>query len=239
MNPLTAQQKQRILTNIWGLEEYDRRIPLETYFEHYYHEVGDNVPHAEFSWVLYFVDLLKMHPNLSIIELCAVVTEHAKDTTVTGRSNTTIPPYLIASVKSGGFDIGVAFVTAVRIMLAINLAISGQEGDDWGGLEIHWEGSKSLIEILQEVIPVHTMHQETSSPIKGSKLSARYLTSQAEIELIWTTNLADHLLLDMSGGKKTLHVFHMVSLLELSYYESLDGQDQDLSLEQSLRRYAL
>lgn len=104
-------------------------------------------------------------------------------------------------------------------MLATDLPVSSSFYS--GHSAMVWEDSKSLKTIMESSLPrvrsPATSSFELSIPphssqIQSAKSHAKYLFDQANVEILWTTHLPDHL--DLQGKK--LRISELASYLELS-----------------------
>lgn len=71
--------------------------------------------------------------------------------------------------------------------------------------------------ILGEIFPAYDLGDEPNTPIKANKLRLRYLETHADVQIMWTRHLPDHLKLDIGPRNKILRVFELTSLLEMTY----------------------
>jgi hypothetical protein len=85
------------------------------------------------------------------------------------------------------------------------LAVSGQT-------VIPWADEETLGSITGELTAAHD-NTETAILLPETFI-ATHLEQQAGFEFVWTSNLADHLLLRNVGGKVYVHVFHYAAFLE-------------------------
>lgn len=105
---------------------------------------------------------------------------------------------------------------AVLVMLATDLAMDSNEVS--GHSLTVWNDSKSLKSIMEDTLPrlrpptQPAPQSPASSQIHPSKLRVRDLVDYANVEIVWTRHLPDHLELE---GKK-LRIFELASYLELS-----------------------
>lgn len=114
------------------------------------------------------------------------------------------------------FDFNRALATAVLIMLATDLAMDSNEVS--GHSLTVWNDSESLKSIIESTLPrlraptQPVSQSPASTQIHRSKLRVKYLVDYADVEIVWTRHLPDHLELE---GKK-LRIFELASYLELS-----------------------
>lgn len=122
------------------------------------------------------------------------------------------------SILSPIFDINRALAKAVLVMLATDLAMDSNEVS--GHSLTIWNDAESLQSIIESTLPrlrtsaqpAHYSQSPPSSQIRPTKLRVKYLVDYAEVEIVWTRHLPDHLELE---GKK-LRIFELASYLELS-----------------------
>lgn len=131
-------------------------------------------------------------------------------------------PTMTRSVKDSildpAFDINRTLAKAVLVMLATDLAMDSNEVS--GHSLTVWNDAESLKSILESTLPrlrtstqlAHYSQSPASSQIHPTKLRVKYLVDYADVEIVWTRHLPDHLELE---GKK-LRIFELASYLELS-----------------------
>jgi hypothetical protein len=246
---LSTVHKELILNRIWGfdLPSANRANKFKAFFEHYQSQTAEQDPVAGFDSVirthedvLYFVDVLKNNPNLTRNDLKKALKLMASGglthlPTVMPNTASPVQPLLaLNEAAEPARAIDSALAMAIRIMFAINLSISpgrilvGQS-------DVVWEESKSLETLIRETYPVHDFGDEPSSPIKPNKIRARYLETHADIQIVWTRHLPDHLKLDVGPRNKILRIFELASLLEMTY-EAISKEALQLPLSDSLRK---
>lgn len=114
------------------------------------------------------------------------------------------------------FDFNRVLAKAVLVMLATDLAMDSNEVS--GHSLTVWNESESLKSIIESTLPrlraptQPAYQMPASSQIHPSKLRVKYLVDYADVEIVWTRHLPDHLELE---GKK-LRIFELASYLELS-----------------------
>ncbi|KAJ0121940.1 hypothetical protein J7T55_002450 [Diaporthe amygdali] len=153
-------------------------------------------------------------------ELAGSTTEQ-KLNSITLMSGLAIPT-MTQSVKDSilwpTFDINRALAKAVLVMLATDLAMDSNEVS--GHSLTVWNDAESLKSIIESTLPrlrdsTHSAYQSqspASSQIHPARLRVKYLADYADVEIVWTRHLPDHLELE---GKK-LRIFELASYLELS-----------------------
>jgi hypothetical protein len=127
--------------------------------------------------------------------------------------------------------IDVLIPLAIRLWLMVSvgtlnpLAVSGQT-------VIPWADGETLRSITDEVTAVHdNMQMIIALP---QSFIARNLERQAMFEIVWTSNLADHLLLRNIGGKMHLHIFHHAAFL--TRYLETDWQVLEFPLHETKQK---
>lgn len=140
-----------------------------------------------------------------------------------------------AKILCPTFDIDRAIAKAVLVMLATDLAMDSNEVS--GHSLTIWNDSKSLKHIIESTLPRPQPSVSSaldshspSSPIHPAKLRAKYLVDYANVEIVWTRHIPDHLELE---GKK-LRVFELASYLELS--RTVIGDEAGNSLSDCLKQ---
>jgi hypothetical protein len=236
---LSTSHKEQILNRIWGfrLPTISRVAKYNAFFEYYESQVAeleaidtsDSVirTHGDF---LYFMEALKGSPDLSRTDLMKALRLSARCSTIESQSSVELPPVLEESGSAKAIDSALA--AAVRIMYAIHL--STNPGRILVGQStVIWEASKSLETILGEIFPTYDLGDEPNTPIKANKLRLRYLETHADVQIVWTRHLPDHLKLDIGPRNKILRVFELTSLLEMTY-EVMSNEQFLLCLHDSL-----
>ncbi|KAH8788298.1 hypothetical protein F5883DRAFT_3764 [Diaporthe sp. PMI_573] len=132
------------------------------------------------------------------------------------------------------FDFNRALAKAVLVMLATDLAMDSNEVS--GHSLTVWNDSESLKSIIESTLPrlraptQPASQSPVSSQIRPSKLRVKYLVAYADVEIVWTRHLPDHLELE---GKK-LRIFELASYLELS--RTVMNDESGAGLADSLKR---
>ena len=135
-------------------------------------------------------------------------------------------------------NVEAALVLAVKVMLCVDLNPTPRERIPVGHTDAVWPIKQSLETLVETLFPTSAIgHEETSSMIKLSRLSARYLVNHVGVTIAWTRHLPDHLYLDVTENTKILRVFELASFLEGSY-RSMRDSDFNTSLADSLKRQA-
>jgi hypothetical protein len=249
---LSLDHKRQIARELWGLDLTTPKAisKFKAFFEHHQQQVADH----EFKFgtkmhiqgrlgLLHLAQSLKQNPDakradfISLVKTeytaprdggngCGLLEGHPSpvyDTMADSQSRTV-----------EAFEIDVALATLFKIMFAINLSISpGRILVGQSGLE--WKENQPFEALIQDTFPVYDSSDEPHTPIRPSKLRARYLETYADIQIEWTHHLPDHLKLDIGHQSKILRVFYLASLLEMTY-ESLKDEPWHLSLRDSLKQ---
>jgi hypothetical protein len=132
------------------------------------------------------------------------------------------------------FHFNRALAKAVLVMLATDLAMDSNEVS--GHSLTVWNDSESLKSIIESTLPrlraptQPASQSPVSSQIRPSKLRVKYLVAYADVEIVWTRHLPDHLELE---GKK-LRIFELASYLELS--RTVMNDESGAGLADSLKR---
>lgn len=234
---MDLETQTSIVKTVWNLElDKSKNTTLESYSQYYYAQIGYNEPEVSF-----FTGLLKSNISSSRSELqngveslIASWGNPASQVPSGAGSRVSHTPVVGNDVKAAmtrpGFKVDAALAQAVRIVFAVDLAMSTRE--IMGHSMTVWDNSKSLQTVMTDIFPRfrmpnarnYTPDPQPSTQIKRVKLCAKYLKDHASVELVWTKHLPDHLELD----GKTLRVFEIVSLLELQY-EVVDNSRTELS----------
>ncbi|CZR41603.1 uncharacterized protein FPRO_11192 [Fusarium proliferatum ET1] len=232
-------KRRRIAEGLWGLQlqSTSRVDQLRAYFEHFQDQAGQlNVSMDD---VFTAAEILKESPdstrqNLRNTIISALGHGRGIRNTTTSqiqRGNGASVPQDITTRDS---EIEEIIVATLRVMLAVNINLDSRTvflatpGLNWGE-------SQSLTSFLKETFPKHAYDDEPHTPFMVSRLRARYLEDHADVQLEWTHHLPDHLMLNIGSQTKTLRVFDLVSLLEITY-EVMKNEPWDTSVEDSLKR---
>ncbi|KAL5392885.1 hypothetical protein DPSP01_000580 [Paraphaeosphaeria sporulosa] len=136
-------------------------------------------------------------------------------------------------------DISTALDLAVRVMFMISCRSSINSITTGHKLRPAWKDTESLSALVERVLPRHEVESlGQTEAIKAHKLRARYLRDYTHISIKWTNNLPDHLYLEVTEDWKTLQVFGQAGWLATAL-RALSEENEDLSLEESLRRGCL
>lgn len=131
-------------------------------------------------------------------------------------------------------DIDAAIDLTVRIMFMVSCRTSRNEFTTGHIFTPVWKQTESLHEFMDRVITQSDIDSsEKAELINVQKLRGRYLRQYANIKIIWTSNLLDHLLLGVNDSYKTLRVFKHMGFLEVNS-RALASQDTNLSTAKSL-----
>ncbi|EXK38304.1 hypothetical protein FOMG_08713 [Fusarium oxysporum f. sp. melonis 26406] len=231
--------KRRIARRLWGLDlqSSSRVDQLSAYFDHFRDQAGQlNVSMDD---VFTAADILKNKPDSTRQHLRNTLTsvfshgQGTRNTTTShGQHNNTGPRP--QDITARDIVIEETIVATVRVMLAVNINLDPRTvflatpGLKWGE-------SQSLTSFIKETFPKHAYNEEPHTPFMASRLRARYLEDHADVQLEWTHHLADHLMLNIGSQTKTLRVFDLVSLLEMTY-EVMKDEPWEISVEDSLKR---
>ncbi|KAI8629053.1 hypothetical protein F5Y19DRAFT_475614 [Xylariaceae sp. FL1651] len=135
--------------------------------------------------------------------------------------------YESASTGSSSSSEGPVFDLVVRCMFLT--ACLPPVSSTIGGHSIfrpRWKESESLERYLARVFPVTRAPQQDLASFKLEKLSASYLKTFACVQIRWTDNLSDHLILLRGEGWKSLYLFRHPGFLKVSL-DVLSDVDED------------
>lgn len=238
---MDSATKETLVQTIWGVDlTEDTDNKLAAYFQYCHEEELDITDEA-----LFFIGLLKTHPDVSKASVKAMVEEMQQAWSSSrslptalynnswrqqplalerARQILTLPTFKVEDI---------AIARAVRIMLGIDMATRSTE--IVGNSMIIWDDTKSMRDVVEQSLPglrqsVPTRRSFSSAATSAvtlfdkKKLRARHLRDYAKIEVVWTKHLPDHLELD----GKTLRIFQLASLLEMSA-AVVDRSETDLA----------
>jgi hypothetical protein len=99
-----------------------------------------------------------------------------------------------------------------------------------------WSATQSIQNVIEAAFPCHTLPpDDATSQFRSRKLDAQSIEHHEDIAIVWTTNLAKHLFLDVRDAtKKKLFVFELACFAETSY-NACKAQPLDLGIEESLK----
>ncbi|KAF5597642.1 hypothetical protein FPANT_4020 [Fusarium pseudoanthophilum] len=232
-------KRQLIARRLWGLDlqSSGRVDQLSAYFDHFRDQAGQlNVSMDDLFTT---ADILKDRPDSTRQHLRNTMTSelgHRQSTRNTATShvphNSAVPMPQDTTVWDIVIEEHIA--ATIRVMLAVNINLDSRTvflatpGLSWGE-------SQTLTSFIKETFPRHAYNDEPHTPFMASRLRARYLEDHADVQLEWTHHLPDHLMLNIGSQTKTLRVFDLVSLLEMTY-EAMKDDPWETSVEDSLKR---
>lgn len=114
------------------------------------------------------------------------------------------------------------------------LSIAKFPGDMSYDEPIPWEDDVTLTDVVHKCFPLHPFSQDMVKMPQA--FTAAHLEKIGGIQVVWTSNLADHLLLKEDDTK--LMLFHQVSILRLHKILSNDILPEDLA-EETIRTISL
>ena len=89
-------------------------------------------------------------------------------------------------------------------------------------------------EAFERVLPRHEIElMKKVETIRARKLRVSYMKEYATINIEWTSNLPDHLFLQITDDWKSLQVFGHAGFLEMES-RALAGYDRNISTSESL-----
>lgn len=257
--PIPQDVQRQILSTIWGPASNTtsqdilqrRSEKLKTYFEYYhnkayYHEASQGYSclktHKE---LLFFISLLKANPKRQRQVLCKACELFLSGDTAGAAAIAEIPSVastVLVPLLNGRepLNIDTALAVAVRTMLAINVSPkSGPNGYAVaiGQSDVIWDQSQTLLELVDCNFPKLLATSTTSeTPVRLETLRARSMKDHLGIKIEWTRHFPDHLKLDIGTKSKSLKVFELASLLEVSCSATKE-QQTSLAASESLKLY--
>lgn len=224
----TMEATRNLIRSVWGVElDDDTERKYSTYLRFCLVQGLDPIEEIEFTIGLLKNNaeapkrLLKEALEQIRREIAGGITTEQRLNSITSMSGVVIPT-ITQSVKESilysTFNINRALAKAAHIMLATDLAMDSKEVS--GHSLTVWNDSESLRSIIESTLPrlrastqpAYYSQSPTSSQIHSTKLRVKYLVDYADVEIVWTRHLPDHLELE---GKK-LRIFELASYLELS-----------------------
>ena len=230
---MDSQRKAEILKTVCGVpEDHIKQIQrsASAYFEYYEEEIqaGPVVAHGN---VLFLVQFLRRRSEKKRSQIQSELIDHCKEVKArpspgepsrsaesesasasTPEISLGLAEKLLADEHATGRFLNLVLARAVKVMLHLNINV---EPPTEYGIGIRWEATDSLRTTVNNVFPLDMQDEDSNSvPIKKNKLRARYLRSRAQVELVWTDTLSDHLKLYTDNAPKKLYVFQYVSMLE-------------------------
>lgn len=120
-------------------------------------------------------------------------------------------------------------------MLSCDLSLEYVQNRHIGGWQpARWGDDESFHGFVSRMVPTKT--HGVITPQQGrNKLAVWKLEHRCKVKVIATNNIAEHLLYNPKNG--SLRVFHHITWLH-TQLERIQTDDDDLDLEDSLRRYA-
>lgn len=228
---------QSLVRSMWELElDSDTEMQYGTFLQFCRFQGLDPVEELNFV-----IELLKKNVEIPKRLLKEAVLQMVHKPKGSTRRSEVIIPTVEESVKAKilypTFDIDRVIAKAVLVMLATDLAMDSNEVS--GHSLTIWTDSKSLKKIIESTLPrprpsiIPSLDSHSSpltSQIHPVKLRAKYLVDYANVEIVWTRHIPDHLELE---GKK-LRVFELASYLELS--RTVVGDEAGKSLSDCLKQ---
>lgn len=228
---------QSLVRSMWELElDGDTEKQYGTYFQFCQLQGLDSVEELQFV-----VELLRKNVEIPkrVIKEAVLQMERKpeSDTPISEVFIPTVNEIVKERILRQAFDIDRTIAKAVLVMLATDLAMDSNEVS--GHSLTIWNDSKSLKNIIESTIPrprppisppLDSQSPPLTSQVHPVKLRAKYLVDYANVEIVWTRHIPDHLELE---GKK-LRVFELASYLELS--RTVIGDEAGNSLSDSLKQ---
>lgn len=208
--------RRAIIKQIWGISlgpiAYDdQRGIYEAYFKHIYQQLCIAACTTGEEMSLWTHDsILKVSERLMLESLRTTTLETLTETS----DPTTQIPESIAKL-------------AASLLLPLN--ISGVGGARRGAV-VDWSASESLESALHTVFSALKQRSLTSTCASCSaqvvfprSFNARMLEHIAGFEIVWTSNLLDHLLMVDNDDKRYVYIFHQVNFLERVRHNRYDN----------------
>lgn len=228
---------QSLVRSIWELElDLDTEKQCGTFLQFCRSQGLDSVDELHFV-----IELLKKNVEIPKRVLKEAVLQMEHKTEDNTKTSEVIIPAVEEMAKSKvlcpTFDIDRAIAKAVLVMLAMDLAMDSNEVS--GHSLTIWNDSKSFKNIIESTLPrprmsisppLDSQSPPLSSQIHSVKLRAKYLMDYANVVIVWTRHIPDHLELE---GKR-LRVFELASYLELS--RTVIGDEAGNNLSDSLKQ---
>lgn len=256
--PIPENIRLLIVSSIWGpttntpaeVELLKRRsVILSAYFEFYHKKAVLHTTckgHSSLNThreLLFFISLLKANPTCSrevLRETCVSLLDGDSTgaQTIATIPTTALPEFVPWAAGRDPLDIDTALAVAVRTMLALN--ISPDSGPNeftiaTGQSNVIWNANETLAALVDRNFPkVSNPTPASEVPIKLGNLRARSLQDHFGIKLEWTRHFPDHLKLDIGTKSKSLKVFELASVLEVSCSVT-KGKAADLATSESLK----
>ncbi|KAF5613596.1 uncharacterized protein FSUBG_805 [Fusarium subglutinans] len=232
-------KRQLIARRLWGLDlqSSSRVDQLSAYFDHFRDQAGQL--NVSMEGLFTTADILKNGPDSTRQLLRNTMTSelgHGQSTRNTATSHVPHNRAVPIPQNTTSWDVVIEehIVATIRVMLAVNINLDPRTvflatpGLSWGE-------SQTLTSFIKETFPKHAYNDEPHTPFMASRLRARYLEDHADVQLEWTHHLPDHLMLNIGSQSKTLRVFDLVSLLEMTY-EAMKDEPWETSMKDSLKR---
>lgn len=103
----------------------------------------------------------------------------------------------------------IMFIVACRSLTACNMMATRHI------FELVWKAGESLKMFLKRIFPQHRVDEGCkTNVINGAKLAISYLKDYAEIDIIRTNHIPDHLTLHKTDCWKSLYIFRQIGFLQ-------------------------
>jgi hypothetical protein len=212
-NDLSDDAKTAIANAIWGQDAADahRLARLKYFFNYYIFETiftkiletstrpEVRIPLKTHAEIIHSIGLLRHRYT--------TLRQTIKQEWHSG-SPPTAPPELDVD---GALDltVRVMFMVACRSPTAYNMMAAGHI------FRPLWKADESLEMFLKRIFPRYRVDEGCKTDaINGAKLAISYLKDYAEIDIIWTNHLPDHLTLHKTDRWKSLYIFRQAGFLQ-------------------------
>lgn len=130
------------------------------------------------------------------------------------------------------FDASIAMATKAIFGISVHDKPYFRDGDaQIKQTNCLWTKEMTLEQLLDREFPKSIPNEQLSGRFKERLVSLRSLVQHADIKIAWTKHFPDHLLLSYNKYNKTLSLFDLPSLIEVTYeasvhYEANNGNNQ-------------
>ncbi|KAM5383507.1 hypothetical protein ACJZ2D_001956 [Fusarium nematophilum] len=198
--PTPASMRQKIVATLWEtsehLEDYASQHDMSSYFEYYTKQAQrfllDGGRHV----------CVKTHSD--VVQIAQkILTESTRDDLYQEITSQTTSNDV--SSKVDAIDNTIDLCASLLLMAEIGQSQIGLSGRT----PIHWDGKSLKIALAEHFTPQRTLHAD--NPKFGKLFTGRNLSRISGLQIIWTTNLADHLRL--IDDDQAVFIFHCTSFL--------------------------
>ncbi|KAK3390165.1 hypothetical protein B0H63DRAFT_507561 [Podospora didyma] len=203
--------KSQCITQIWGFtqpqpltDHWRNRIGwLQSYFDNYLTELVPDVADSP------------THPTLNPTG----TRETLKQKALGEEANAYIAPSADTDdKKQRNFNRSLAAACRALFGISIHHAPQFAEGEvQIKQTQCLWREDATIQALLEREFPTSEASEQLSGRFRERLISLRSLVRHADITVVWTHHLPDHLLLSYGETRKTLAVFELPSMIEVSY----------------------